>query len=275
MHTILPEAEEFLSLPDEQIKKIKQIVDTIAFKVVYDDFDLESGGSVLVKPIPYSHFPQNIEPFEINKVLGELASSFLIITDLDFRKDEVCFNFSEDFTKNDFDAFRNLVEEQYKVVLDREEKASKIHDPKVVLDDPTKNFQLESIILISESIVLKDNLWIVLNKEFQRPIRCSTKNVKGGDSYIKKLHNIAYPGNAPGKSVSYDRNVATSINNALFRLVGIREYMKKNSLKKPTLVQKSENEDLLVLAHETIVEVGTIDTKVPPQFKNLYIDKTK
>ena len=131
---------------------------------------------------------------------------------------------------------------------------------------------LKSLNLVAE-INPSKVIFLVLDKHFEAPIRCEIKNPDGTDTYIKKLHNIAYSwGDARGKRVPYDKNLADSINNKLFRLSRVRKYMKTNELETPTLVRKS-SDGTLVLENESTVKT-TLLKEVPPQYQSLYVDKT-
>jgi hypothetical protein len=137
---------------------------------------------------------------------------------------------------------------------------------------------LQSIHLITETIAIEkcETIFLVLDEHFEMPIRCAVWNKRTGKlAYIAKLYNIAYFVNAPGKKVEYDKRWADNINNGLFKIRRVAEYMKKNKLKKPTLVKKAEKGNYLVLSDEIPVKIGTIQTIVPPQYKSLYIDKTR
>ena len=91
---------------------------------------------------------------------------------------------------------------------------------------------------------------------------------------MKKLYDIAYLADAPGKKVSYLKGLADNINNALFRMGNrVKQYMAKNKLKKPTLVEKTTN-DTLALSNEVVVKTMLI-RDVPRDYKVLYIDKTQ
>lgn len=137
-----------------------------------------------------------------------------------------------------------------------------------------KRNSLKSIHLISESVVAKDKIFLVLDRHFETPIRFRTKNNKGADTAIKELHNIAYSVNAPGKKVDYNERIADNINNGLFKKKLITKYMKTNKLEKPTLVKKSEDE-ILVLGGEVLIKIGLIKYDVPSELQYLYIDKTQ
>lgn len=132
---------------------------------------------------------------------------------------------------------------------------------------------LKSIHLVTTSLEPTSVIFLVLDELFEMPIRCAVWNDKGKVVYIKKLYDIAYFVNAPGKKVDYDRNLADSINNGLFRRRRVAKYMKTNKFIKPTLVQKSEDKRSLVLKGE--VPVLTVLAKsIPLQYQSLYIDKT-
>lgn len=133
--------------------------------------------------------------------------------------------------------------------------------------------RLRSIHLITRSLEPADVIFLVLDELFDRPIRFAVKNKMGNPAYIKKLYNVAYFVNAPEKRVEYSKNLADNINNGLFRKKAIADYMRTNKLKKPTLVQKSENDEILVLKGEIILKTELINN-IPSQYKYLYIDKT-
>ena len=78
----------------------------------------------------------------------------------------------------------------------------------------------------------------------------------------------------PKKKVDYDKGVADSINNGIFRKQQVAYYLRTNKLDKPTLVQKSEN-GTLVLKNEIPIKTALIKNEVPSQHQSLYIDKTK
>jgi len=134
--------------------------------------------------------------------------------------------------------------------------------------------KLKSLHLVTASLEPPSVIFLVLDKRFETPVRLTVKNKQGNDTYIKKLYNIAYIANAPGKKVDYNKNLADNINNGLFKIAQVSRYMKTNNFKKPTLVKKSEN-NTLVLKGEVIVKTGLIEHVVPTQHKFLYIDKTR
>jgi len=133
--------------------------------------------------------------------------------------------------------------------------------------------QLKSMHLITDSLEPKSVIFLVLDGQFQMPIRFAVKNNGGDPTSIKKLYNIAYFVDAPNKMVAYDKNTANGINNGLFKRKAVKEYM-TNKSKSPTLVQKSK-EETLVLKNDIVVKVGLIKNDVPTQYQSLYIDKTR
>ena len=130
---------------------------------------------------------------------------------------------------------------------------------------------LESIDLLTEKLALANRLFLVLDRHFESPVRCNT-TASAGTTYIGDLYKIAYIANVPGTRVSYDKNIADSINNKLFQRPQVAAYMKTHGLKKPTLVIKAGN--LLVLKNEVQVKTGLIHQAVPQEFRSFYIDKT-
>lgn len=150
----------------------------------------------------------------------------------------------------------------------------KIVEEKVNEKLPSRNY-LKSIHLITNSLEPRDVIFLVLDEHYEMPIRCSVNNKVGRPTYIKKLYDIAYIVNVPNKKVDYNRRLADNINNALFRKRQVARYMKTNKLKKPTLVQKSEDGEILVLKNEILIKTGRMEHTVPVQYQSLYIDKTK
>lgn len=144
--------------------------------------------------------------------------------------------------------------------------------PKRTIENADKK-GLKSIHLITESLAVKDVIFLVLDERYENPIRFNVKNYNGEDAYIKKLHDIAYVANAPNKRVDYNKGIADNINNGLFKKKQIKNYMKTNKLEKPTLVQKSEDGGILVLKNEIFVE-DILIKNVPSQYQSLYRDKT-
>ena len=133
---------------------------------------------------------------------------------------------------------------------------------------------LKSIHLITDSLEPKNAIFLVLDGLFEMPIRCEIKNAEGKPTYIKKLYDIAYIVNAPNKKVDYDRNIADSINNGLFRKKTVAKYMKTNKFQKPTLVKKSKDGILVLNSEDVSVKTGLVKNDVPIQHQSRYIDKT-
>jgi len=133
---------------------------------------------------------------------------------------------------------------------------------------------LESIHLITGSLEPTDTIFLVFDEHYEAPVRFDIKSNNGGTTYIKKLYDIAYLANAPEKKVPYDKNLADSINNGLFRRRSIRKNMQANKFKKPTLVQKSENGEILVLKNDVLMKTKLM-ARIPEKYHYLYVDKTK
>lgn len=133
---------------------------------------------------------------------------------------------------------------------------------------------LKTIHLVTNSVSAKDVIFLVLNEQYDMPFRFSAKNPKGEDSAIKLLHNIAYIVDAPRKKVSYSERTADNINNGIFRNRSVKKYMETNKLKKPTLVRKSEDGQILVLGNGIHIET-ILTNKIPMQYQNRYMDKRK
>jgi len=139
---------------------------------------------------------------------------------------------------------------------------------------PKENKYLRSISLVTPSLEPSTVIFMVLDGHFNVPVRFSALNSKGGPTSIKKLYDIAYLVNAPGKMVPYDRKLANGINNGLFKNRPVAKFMRTNKFPKPTLVQKSEDKLTLVLKND--VQVQTLLIKnIPTQYQYLYTDKTE
>ncbi len=135
------------------------------------------------------------------------------------------------------------------------------------------NKRLKSLHIVAESLGTKDVMFLVLDEHFENPIRCNLLNNKGRETYIKKLFDIAYEHDAPGKKIDYDEELSDSINNALFRRIPVADYMNSHNLVHTTLVQKSEK-NTLVLKNVTEVKIVLVN-KVPTEHRHLYKDKTR
>jgi len=140
-------------------------------------------------------------------------------------------------------------------------------------DPKTDKSNLQSIQLVTRSLEPSDVIFLVLDRNFHLAIRCAVKNTKGEPTYIKKLYDIAYLADAPGKRVDYNKRLADNINNGLFRKRPIAKYMRTNKFQKPTLVQKSEDKKRVVLKNEIHIETLLIKN-IPTQLQYLYKDKT-
>lgn len=132
----------------------------------------------------------------------------------------------------------------------------------------------QSIYLVTEKLENFNDIFMVVNECYEYPIRFRAKNKKGEETSARKLYNIAYILNVSGKMVPYNKKLANNINNGLFKNKRLSSFFKKNNLKKPTLVVKSERDkEILVLKNETFVKTKLIKD-MPPQFQSIYIDKT-
>lgn len=167
-----------------------------------------------------------------------------------------------------------LLEENF--INKSEEFKSKITAllPKKDTNSVTSNEKsLKSIHLVSQSVVANDTIFLVLDEQWQIPIRFQAKNSKGEETSIKKLHNIAYFVDAPGKKVEYNKNLTNDINNGIFRKSLIANYMRTNKLNKPTIVNKTKD-GILVLRNEISIKTLLV-RNIPTQYQSLYVDKTR
>jgi hypothetical protein len=201
-------------------------------------------------------------------------------SDLEVEQDpEVWFEYKESFSPEER-RFAEVIFNTQKILKLAEEQESIIAIKKLDIKNlgaflkTVHSKSLKSIYLIANSVAATGAIFLVLDERFNSPIRRESRNNRGGETFIKKLHNIAYFVDAPDKRVPYKKNLASDINSGLFRIRPVNKYMKTNRFKKPTLVQKSEN-NTLVLKNEIMVKTGTIDNDVPLQYQYLYNDKTK
>jgi hypothetical protein len=137
---------------------------------------------------------------------------------------------------------------------------------------PQNSHKLKLIHLITDSLEPSRVIFLVLDGWFENPIRCAVKNRQGEPTFMKKLYDIAYLVNVQGKKVDYSRGLADNINNGLFKIRRVANYMRTNKFKKPTLVKKSG--EMFVPENDVVVKTDLI-TNVPEQYQSLYIDKTK
>jgi hypothetical protein len=132
---------------------------------------------------------------------------------------------------------------------------------------------LQSIHLIGDSAEPYNLISMVLDGDFRYPIRFAVKNKQKNETSIKKLYDIAYQHNVPGKKVYYNENLANSINNDLFtKKKKVADYIKSNSLSKPQLVMKSPD-GTLILKGDVLVEIMR-PAQVRAQDRHLYEAKT-
>ena len=133
--------------------------------------------------------------------------------------------------------------------------------------------KLQSIDLVTSSVAVGSVIFMVLDERFNYPIRFATVNRQNKDTAIKKLHDIAYIKNVPGKKVTYEKKLADNINNGLFRKTEVAKYIKTNGFRKPTLVNKSRD-GLLVLKSEIPIKTMLLN-QVPSQRQSLHEDITR
>ncbi|MEK9207207.1 MAG: hypothetical protein AAB922_01915 [Patescibacteria group bacterium] len=170
------------------------------------------------------------------------------------------------------DAINRLEEEKKSYIKQIPSYEFIINANEITKEARVQNNGLKSIHLVTDSLEPQDAIFLVFDENYKISIRCSVKNRMGQPTYIKKLYDIAYFVNAPGKRVNYNKGLADNINNGLFRKREVNRYMKTNGYKKPTLVQKSKD-NILVLKNEILVKT-TLIKNIPYQFQSLYIDKT-
>jgi hypothetical protein len=138
------------------------------------------------------------------------------------------------------------------------------------LSSEKKENQLKSITLVAKSLNPKEgNIYVVFDDYFENPIRYVAVSTKGEPTYMKKLFDIAYQPQLPDKKVEYNRNLADNINNGLFKNKKAYNYIKTNKIKKPTLVQGSEDKKFLVLKNDVSIKTLLV-AQSPVQHQSLY-----
>lgn len=226
---------------------------------------------------------------DINKQLIELKEEiFKLESDLktlDYEEHRALLDYNESIrgrgvteggARPHIDGIHRTYESKKKEILQKLNKANYQHNLlnlKLNPEEAQKKNSLKSIHLVTDSVVVKDTIFLVLDERFEMPIRFSAKNRNGEETSIKKLHDITYPADAPGKKVVYEENIANNINNGLFKKRQIAKYILTNKLEKPTLVIKSETGTLVLKNDIPVYQI--LINKVPLQFQGLYKDKTK
>lgn len=267
--------ETISTLPNEQIKQLEQVLEVILLAVESEINKLMSTYSEpdslwlldkIIK-IPYVHFPNTVRPYEINRIISWLAKNYDVITLENSAADGITIKILDEYGE-DLKNLHELASAKYSEISASEKPESK-KERRV-----SKDNSLKSIHLVTQSLEPRDVIFVVLDEHFEMPTRFTVKNNSGDVTYIKKLYDIAYIVNVPGKKVDYDKNLADCINNGLFGRIKIKNYMETNKLQKPTLVQKSENDMTLVLKNEIPVKT-MLARDVPSQHRSLYVDKTQ
>jgi len=111
------------TLSDEQVSKLKLVLDTIAFKLEEcyseDEFDTDFPlGSIT---IPYGHFPSSLEPFDINGLLYKLANDFHLIMTPKSDAKEVSFDFPITLNRKSFYNFKSAVDKRYSAIIPKKQ----------------------------------------------------------------------------------------------------------------------------------------------------------
>ncbi|MFZ2187284.1 MAG: hypothetical protein WAV46_01495 [Candidatus Moraniibacteriota bacterium] len=257
----------FSGLPDSQIEKLFKVMQVLADRAGKEisTLDTKSRQDELRRyphglwfNLPFHAFPESISREDIMNALGMFHEYFGILKSVTYYGDyELAIKFNSEAA--DFLFLKHLVDARMDMI------------PKTKTS--TQEKELKSLSLVAETLQPNDVIFLVYDGRYESPIRFEVKNAKGEDTYIKKLHSIAYIVNAPGTRVDFDKNLQDCINNGLFKRSRLKEYMKTNGLRKPTLIQKSKQENILVLKNEIPVKVELVKN-IPSQYRSLYIDKT-
>jgi hypothetical protein len=123
---------EFLKLlkniPDNEIKKIKKIIDTISLKA--ESEKIVDSSDLMLKYIPkfsyeivvpYSHFPNIIKPNEINEIIHKLSNDFFVLIKPYFTKDSISVRFPI-MGNAGFKNLKRILDLNYKHIILSEEK---------------------------------------------------------------------------------------------------------------------------------------------------------
>jgi hypothetical protein len=137
--------------------------------------------------------------------------------------------------------------------------------------------ELKSISLVTQKLALNccHFIFIVLDGRYDKPVKFNVKNNKGEETAVAKLYRLSYCRMAdfPENHLDYDWNIADSINNGLFKNPFVKDYIKSNGFKKPTLVKKSDDKKELVLNDKIGIERELVKD-IKDQYRYLYSDKT-
>lgn len=220
---------------------------------------------------PFKKFCTKVEEIAFDAGVDTDFTKYHQLTEFLATFDKFVENYKSSRNKSDKEFIQKI--EKLKPIMEKALEIEKVAKTSTTREQ-NKNY-LKSIHLLVEHMEPSDTIWLVLDERFDTPIRCAVKNNAGKPAYIKKLYDIAYFVDAPGKRVGYNKRLADNINNGLFKRRRIADYMQTNKIEKPTLVQKSEDGDVLVLTGGTSVKTDLIKNVVPPQHRNVYIDKTR
>jgi hypothetical protein len=113
------------NLSDDQVKKLRQVLDVIAFKLRPGDSFFGKGNPLLPTTIPYNHFPSSLEPFDINGLLYKLANDFNMIANPTSTQDGISFGLPVSFNQKKFESLRKEIEERCETILKKERLAAK------------------------------------------------------------------------------------------------------------------------------------------------------
>lgn len=275
-------ANEFTSLFDDKLKNVNVDFDTGGKVCSPMTIDTLRELKIYFKN-PTSHYFHPVVEKSFQK-LGSSFSDFFSFVEKEFqyvpelRRYFLRKDLYDDFSKHESEYFKlterldvlrdgfNTTYADFIVVAKKELSAS--HNSEQGTSSPSQP-TLASIHLITPSLENFGTIFLVLDEQWKFPIRFDMKQDE--ETYIRKLYNLAYFVDVPGKRVNYDEDLTNDINNALFKRRPVVEYMKSHGFKKPTLVIKSGN--ILVLKNEVSIKTGLIKHDVPPEYRYVYTDK--
>ena len=146
------------SLSDEEVGKLKVLLDAIGFQIQSQELYIGEDGALLSISLPYNHFPNHIEPFDINGLLYKLSADFNIIAHPKSDKDGISFDFPLLYTKKEFDKFKNGIEARYQTILETEKQKTQSAPKTGIPQEPLKVLLVDGskVATTSEAISKED-----------------------------------------------------------------------------------------------------------------------
>lgn len=116
------------NIPDEEIKKIREVMNIISLKAesknIVDSSDLTMKYIPMFSyeiVVPYNHFPSMIEPHEINNLVNKLANEFFVIIKPHSTSDSISVRFPIRGNTG-FKNLKRILDLKYSQIITSEEK---------------------------------------------------------------------------------------------------------------------------------------------------------